>query len=244
MLVPAVNTPALLAAWEEGVTQPALRRALILLGMARPERSAAEWNHVSIGERDRTLFRIREELFGSRIEATAECPRCGERLELAFGTNDICAGDAEPPAPHESLRLERAGYEVVYRLPTTADLSEMGAGEGRNVLLKRCVEVARFGVQDVDAEGLPDEVVTAIAAGMAEADPQAEVRIAVTCPSCSNEWSPMFDIVGFLWGEIEDWAERLLLDVHALASAYGWSERDIVAMSPRRRRFYLDMVGT
>src|SRR5262249_52881551 len=131
-----------------------------------------------------------------------------------------------------------------YRLPTTADLTEMGTGKGRNALLKRCVEVARFGTRDVDAEALPDEIVTSVAAGMAEADPQAEVRIALTCPSCSNQWSPMFDIVGFLWGEIEDWAERLLLDVHALASTYGWSERDIVAMSPRRRRFYLDMVGT
>jgi hypothetical protein len=77
---------------------------------------------------------------------------------------------------------------------------------------------------------------------MAEADPQAEVRIALSCPGCSNQWSSVFDIVAFLWGEIEDWAQRLLLEVHALASAYGWSERDIVAMGPRRRRFYLEMV--
>jgi len=52
-----------------------------------------------------------------------------------------------------------------------------------------------------------------------------------------------FDILTYLWSEIEDWAQRLLLEVHTLALAYGWSERDILAMSPRRRRLYLEMVG-
>jgi hypothetical protein len=42
---------------------------------------------------------------------------------------------------------------------------------------------------------------------------------------------------------VEDWASRLLLEVHALASVYGWSERDVLNLSPRRRRLYLDMVG-
>jgi uncharacterized protein (UPF0212 family) len=242
MVVSALNSAALLTAWEECATQPALRRALTLLVMARPQTSAEEWSRVSIGERDRTLLRIREELFGSKIEATAECPRCGERLELAFGTHDIWTPEPCLPTPKESLRLEAAGYEVRYRLPTTADLAEMGTMEGRNALLKRCVELARFGAQAIDPEALPDEIVTAVAAGMAEADPQAEVRIALSCPGCSNQWSSVFDIVAFLWGEIEDWAQRLLLEVHALASAYGWSERDIVAMGPRRRRFYLEMV--
>jgi hypothetical protein len=35
----------------------------------------------------------------------------------------------------------------------------------------------------------------------------------------------------------------MLRDVHALATAYGWREADIVAMSPWRRQVYLDMVS-
>jgi hypothetical protein len=31
--------------------------------------------------------------------------------------------------------------------------------------------------------------------------------------------------------------------VHVIASAYGWSERDILAMSAARRRLYLDVIG-
>jgi hypothetical protein len=31
-----------------------------------------------------------------------------------------------------------------------------------------------------------------------------------------------------------------MIEVHELASAYGWAERDILEMSPHRRHFYLE----
>ena len=49
--------------------------------------------------------------------------------------------------------------------------------------------------------------------------------------------------MSFLWTEIEAWAWRMLSDVHTLARAYGWGERDILALSPTRRQFYLEMGG-
>jgi hypothetical protein len=39
------------------------------------------------------------------------------------------------------------------------------------------------------------------------------------------------------------WVRRLLREVHTLALAYGWREADILNMSARRRRFYLEMAG-
>jgi hypothetical protein len=33
----------------------------------------------------------------------------------------------------------------------------------------------------------------------------------------------------------------MLYDVHALASAYGWREADVLAMSPMRRQVYLEL---
>ena len=52
-----------------------------------------------------------------------------------------------------------------------------------------------------------------------------------------------FDIGAFFWSEIDAWAGRILQQVHVLASAYGWSERDVLALSPVRRQLYLGMVG-
>jgi len=42
--------------------------------------------------------------------------------------------------------------------------------------------------------------------------------------------------------EARDWAQRILADVNVLARAYGWSEREILSLSPTRRRHYLELV--
>jgi len=219
-----------------------VQRAVTLLALAWPQRSVDEWSRASIGERDRQLFQLREELFGSTLEAIASCPKCGERLELAFSTNDLLSREAS--LSREPMRLTSGGYEVDYRLPTSADLLAVAdnAGQARELLLERCVEARNDGVA-VHASALPDAVVKQLGEKMADADPQAEVQIALDCPACSHHWATVFDILSYLWGEIEDWAQRLLRDVHSLASAYGWSERDILSMSATRRRLYLELAG-
>lgn len=82
-----------------------------------------------------------------------------------------------------------------------------------------------------------------IAALMAEADPQADVELALTCPGCGIAWGVPFDIGMFLWWELDARARRLLQDVSVLASAYGWREADVLALTPRRRQLYLELVS-
>ena len=245
MFVPGLNSVVLLSAWEEGVSQPLMQRALTLLAVTRPERSAEEWARLSIGERDRWLLQVREELFGASLEMMAVCPKCSERLELSFNTSDVRV--SAPAAVLENgLVVGASGYEVTCHLPTSADLLDIiqsPAPDLREALLKRCVEVARLGGESLDPAALPDEIVSTVIDKMAKADPQADVQVEMACPACSHRWSLPFDILSYLWSEIEDWAQRLLLDVHTLASAYGWSEGDILTMSPRRRRIYLEMTG-
>ena len=113
----------------------------------------------------------------------------------------------------------------------------------RALLLQRCVLSARQGDFTVASDQLPAEVIAALGERMAEADPLADIQLALTCPSCEHDWLATFDIVSFLWTEIEIWARRILTDVHTLARAYGWRERDILNISPMRRQFYLEMVG-
>jgi hypothetical protein len=51
------------------------------------------------------------------------------------------------------------------------------------------------------------------------------------------------DPVTFFWSELQATARRILLQVHTLASAYGWSEREILGLSDTRRSLYLQMVN-
>jgi hypothetical protein len=78
---------------------------------------------------------------------------------------------------------------------------------------------------------------------LAECDPWAESLLELTCPECRHEWTVLLDVAVFLWTQIRTRAQRLLRDVHTLASAYGWREADILTMSSRRREAYLELVG-
>ena len=115
----------------------------------------------------------------------------------------------------------------------------------RAFLLGRCViDVRGAGGEAVDVALLPDAVQRAVAETMAAADPQADVQLACTCPTCGWTWAAAFDIASVLWAEIHAWARRTLRDVHALALAYGWREADVLSLSPTRRELYLELVGS
>jgi hypothetical protein len=241
----ALTATDLLSVWENGDAMSAPRRALLLLVAATPEATPEEIGRLPVGRRDDLLLRLRASAFGPGLEATAVCPGCGEKLEMAFTTDDLLVpGASGSCAP---LTLEFAEHSLIFRLPDGSDLVEMTAvpdlAEAESALLRRCVLSARLGERVLSPEELPAAVVTALADRLAEADPQADIRISLACPACAHRWEEPFDIVTFFWREIEAWAARILREVHALATAYGWSEAEIVALSPSRRRKYLELVA-
>jgi hypothetical protein len=238
-----VSSAELLNAWERGVPQSPPQRALTLLAIASdtgPETLAL----LPIGERDARLLTLREWTFGPELHGVVACPSCGESAEVAFET---AAVRIPPPTDAgETLSISLAGWLVQFRLPNTMDLAALDIGqrleEARRDLLQRCIQLAECDGGTADAEALPGEVMDAVAERMAAADPQADVRLVCRCPACGAGWKTMLDIGAFFWTEIEAWALRTLRDIHVLASAYGWREADILAMSAARRHAYLKMV--
>jgi hypothetical protein len=77
---------------------------------------------------------------------------------------------------------------------------------------------------------------------LAEADPLAEILLNFDCPACKENFAEPLDLASFFWSALDARVRRLLADVHALASAYGWSEAEILALSSQRRNFYLKQV--
>jgi hypothetical protein len=231
-MVRTLDAATLLSAWEAAETVPDLRRPAVILGALLPDRSCEEWALSPIGERDRQLIQIREAWFGGQFETVATCPQCGGRMDVAFRTSDILA----PAADEQPLHVTVAGEEIWFRLPNSQDLLEaarVGTAEMRTRLLALCV--ANAGTLSAEAEALVVEA-------MAKADPQADIRVSVRCAACERESALAFDVAAHLWEEIGDWAARLLNEVHVLASVYGWSERDVLAMSALRRRAYLQRI--
>jgi hypothetical protein len=240
----ALSASELLNAWEWGMGQPPVERALVLLEAACPEMPPEALAKLSIGRRDELLLTLREWTFGGKLRSVTPCPGCGAYLELNFSITDIrVTPAAEPP---EALSLYADGYALHFRLPNSLDLTAVAGSHdvatARTALLERCLLPNRENCDAPQVDALPTTIVDKVIETMAEADPQADVQLALHCPTCAREWQATFDIFSFFWSEITAWASRLLRDVHVLASAYGWPESAILAMSTRRRQHYLEMV--
>jgi hypothetical protein len=243
----ALTPIGLLDAWERGQGEGPTLRALALLAAADPETPWEELCALPLGERDRRLLALREGTLGRRIESVARCPGCGEPLDVMLDTRELrggAAAEAEPPA-----ELIRDGLTLRFRLPTSLDLlaAERCAEveEGRRRIAERCVVEARRDGEPMPADvpaSLDEDDVAALAAALAAADPGAELLLELRCPACGHGWRELLDVATFLWAEIEVQARRLLREVHVLARAYGWREPDVLALNPRRRRLYLEMV--
>jgi hypothetical protein len=235
----------LVVVWESGEDLHPVDRALVLLTAACPEQTWDELAAFSVGQRDTRLLALRERTFGPSMQGFSECPRCSERLEFEMAVADIrTAGEA---AGEEARELVADGLKLWFRLPDSRDLGAVVGSRdpvsARNLLARRCVLRASRGGQPVDDFELSPGVISRLARRMAECDPQAEVLLDLRCPTCEHGWQESFDIVTFFWAELTAWVRRLLREVHTLALAYGWREADVLNMSARRRRFYLEMAG-
>jgi hypothetical protein len=229
-LAHSLSEAALLELWEAGEPREWLDRALLLLWATRCEqtdRALADW---PIGARDAALLRARRDLFGAHLAATADCPACAERMAFELDL-DVLAAQVVA-APSDAQVRCGAGR---FRLPTSRDLAQaIASAQPRHALAASC----RL---DGDAP-LDDAALDALDAAFAAADPAAQIDIALRCAACGHPFTASFDIAECLWADVARTANRTLDDVHLLAQAYGWSESDVLAVPPARRRRYLARV--
>ncbi len=238
----SLSAAQLIEVWERGMNEHPVDRVLTLLSACCDE-SRSELAALCIGRRDALLLEVYERLFGSELEAFAQCPQCGERLEYRLSTRELSLLAPDPEVP---LIVEVEGTSLRLRLPNSTDLRAAsqthGLEDARRILLERCV-VETLGANHMKLVW-SDSTVEKISSRLALADPQAETVIDLTCCACRHGWQVLLDLECFLWMKISALAHRLLREVHALARAYGWREHDILALSAVRRQTYLEMAGS
>ncbi|WP_210574789.1 hypothetical protein [Streptomyces sp. GESEQ-4] len=230
----------LLATWEAGLGAAPAGRAVLLHRTARPDLDAAALPRLPVGERESDLFTLRRALFGERMQVRLACTACGEDMEFDLDAGEFAAGLGA--GGDSVVRVSEGGWEIEFRLPGVADLTAAArAADPRGELIARCLVSAEYAGEVRPADALPAPVQHRIAEAVEAADPGADVTLNVACPECGQATRAELDIASYLWTELDAWARDVLLDVHLLATAYGWSEPEILALSPLRRRYYLEL---
>ncbi len=241
----ALSQKDFLALWESGQGLHPLDQGMLAIQTAFPEmrnESVADW---PLGRRNRALAELRCALFGRWIRGWSACEACGEKVE--FAVDGAAISDCATPGSEARVRVG----ERSFRLPSSRDLArittEADPVRAAVRLLELC-SVSKTGSeaaqeQETSAQ-LSEGELELIGETMSQADPLAEILLHFDCPACDHSFDQAFDLSSFLWVEIEGRAKRLLLDVYALASSFGWSENEILSLSTARRDFYLQMVRT
>ncbi|MFD9335351.1 hypothetical protein ACFWBF_13225 [Streptomyces sp. NPDC060028] len=245
----------LLQGWEGGAGQAPVARA-VALAAAAGGHSFAEAGDLPLGARDALLVGLRGACFRGDVECLADCPGCGQELEVSVPLSDLRRPADAGQGPGEG-ELTVRGRRVRFRALTSRDVLAVAPGgsaspDARRRLVGRCVLAVDGKAVDGEAVGgwapegaeLTDEVIAAVAAALPSVDPGADIRLDLTCALCGHAWAAPFDVPAHVWADVDACARGLLADVHVLARAYGWREEDILALSAARRRFYLEATGT
>ncbi|HEY3052528.1 MAG TPA: phage baseplate protein [Thermoanaerobaculia bacterium] len=242
----ALSIAELLNVWERGLGRNAPEQALLLLEAADGETSRRELEELPVGRRDSRLLQLRNTIFGPSLVSITSCPRCQERLEVTLSAADLVTPDADSDG---SGTLVQSDVRITFRLPNSRDLIELSrrscptVDDARRALLERCVLSIEGGDGEVTAGELPASIVNKISELMARMDPGGDLRLSISCSACGQTSDLSLDIAAYLGTELQFWAQQTLRDVHCLASAYGWSEHEILSMTPERRRFYLSAIN-
>lgn len=179
--------------------------------------------------------------FGDELVMDARCTHddCGEWLQLPLSMPAFVetAGDdgsiIHAPDDKTQLRL---------RLPTGVDqllwLEQRPMRTLFGSMASTLVMEVNQGVPGPDFY-VPEQWLPGLEALLEQHDPLTALQIDTTCAGCEREFSISLDLERQILARFARLQQTLLEEVHILAFAYHWSERDIMDLTPARRRWYL-----
>lgn len=244
----SLSAEQLLLVWEQAHGFSILQKNLLLLEMIQEESEQTEIADLSIGQRDTRLLTLRTSIFGSSLHNTIDCPNCNSKMEWDMNLQDLMVQpetDRENSHEHELIVDE---LQVRFRLPNSRDISRVLSENGDEVmpvsLLKQCILDIKPVKGKKKVTSIPENVISVLGEKISELDPAADISMNISCPSCGFQWEATFDIMSYLWAEIDNWAHKTLQEVYILASAFSWAEKDILNMDAGRRQYYIEMIGS
>ncbi|MEP3346259.1 MAG: hypothetical protein ABJN34_00190 [Litoreibacter sp.] len=166
----------------------------------------------------------------------ASCSACGEAYDISASLADTPRSDI--PKAFPVIEVETTLGPRRFEVPngtTERALVDASAPTALRVLAASCGldhaaadQASRFNRSDLDL----------IEAQLDAATPDIPDALTTHCPLCDAETSAHIDPLNFAFPD----ARNLLGQVHLIARAYHWDERDILDMPSSRRRRYAEII--
>lgn len=228
----------LLVLWERALPLRAGAREALLA-----HDDAAQQAPPTIGAQRLRLIEQLQQRLGAYLPLRSRCPACGEQASFTVDLQALVETLAPAAEATAEQCLAHEGWQLRFRLPVPDELEADDPDVECFVrrLLERCVLGAVEQGEPRALQDVPMTLLDALSRRMDALDPAAQIGFDLDCPACATRWSAPFDPAAALWSLLQGDAERLLLDIDTLAQRYGWSEDQVLALTPTRRQAYLQL---
>jgi len=190
-----------------------------------------------VGDVDVLVVWDRRERRGDTMIAEGRCGRCLEPVDVRFSLAAYAAHH-RPRASRRAKPLEDGWFALhsgaaVFRLPTVRDvLAVASEHDARAALLARCLR-----------EPVAAPTARAVEAAMARLAPTLRHEVSGTCPECAAAFDLEVDARELCMAELRREAVTVYDDVNLIATAYGWSQDEILDLPSSRRRRYAGTIA-
>ena len=229
-----------------------LTRCLRRIGKLAPV-TAALVRDLLINDREFLMMKLRELTLGKHLKAMIVCrdPKCAQSMDIALNLDDLRTNVKPVDRRVFKFKVDEAGetFALEFRLPTGAD-QEACAGlaadpeSAINQLLARIVLRVNdnCSVDEQTIEALPSGVLKELERRIEELEPLLSIDLEAACVECGQSLVSHFDVTSFFLDELQQNRRLLEREVHFIAWHYHWPEKEILSLTRRKRRRYIDLI--
>ena len=214
-------------------TVTSLLAACISDAQGRPLAPDEAWDW-TLNQRLQALIAMRLATEDPVLALQSPCARCGEAMAIGLDLRVLGA----QPMPPRFIWHDDDGTELTLRLPTGRDLqswTESGVPSHGQLAMSLIETVADMPLEPSTLAALLPKLDDALQVQ----DPLTALQLQTSCPACGHDNAISCDLEAHLLDGFARDQAGLLDDVMRLASAFHWSESEILALPRWRRAHYL-----
>ena len=210
-----------------------------------------------VGDRDFLMLKLREITCGNKLDAVLFCPdpECGKPMDVTLNLDDF-APEMKPVSDRLfTLELpadegETGSFSIEFRLPTGADQETAAPWISGDEESAVCQLLARTitrvndetAVDQETVRALPPKVRIEIEERMEKLAPHVTIELETSCVECRKPFTTLVDLTSFFLAEMKQSRQSLEREFHFLAWHYHWRESEILALTRKKRRRYIELI--
>lgn len=203
---------------------------------------------MTVGDRVAILLNLRKLTLGEIMHCEINCPSCKEIIFIDLSVSNLLQPVESLPKTEYEIKIDNFTLKV--RLPNGRDQGAMLSSYGNTTILQSASQAASDAIRSFIVSSEPslpdvisDDFVAKLGSEMEKLDPQSNILLNIECPTCKDSFQTPFFIEDFFFQEISAIQGQVEEEIHWLAYHYHWSEKDILSLTMKRRKRYVDLIN-